>query len=218
MRQCAHRRACATRSTLISVVSCVCSPWSPNVPTVAAHRAAGHFVQQEHNFARQRVFMHRAQNAHDAVLSPDAAPPLGRQNLRTCGRRRSGRAVAKKKKSREARGASSRPRGKIPTDHAWVLEMRAFGPVRASSKEGSSLSWLKMSPSITAGLGNLQIIWSWRRRDGYNWVIATTVRVRSDRERAGCQIFEGELNPTTAPPKRSRAVPRPFVGPWVGRT
>ena len=32
-----------------------------------------------------------------------------------------------------------------------------------------------MSPSITAGLGNLQIIWSWRR-DGYNWVIATTVR------------------------------------------
>ena len=54
---------------------------------------------------------------HDAVLSPDAAPPLGRQNLRTCGRR-SGRAVAKKKKSREARGASSRQRGKIPTDHA----------------------------------------------------------------------------------------------------
>jgi len=53
--------------------------------------------------------------------------------------------------------------------------MRAFGPVRASSKEGSSLSWLKMSPSITAGLGNLQIIWSWRR-DGYNWVIATTAR------------------------------------------
>jgi len=37
----------------------VCSPWSPNVPTVTAHRAAGHFVQQEHNFARQRVFMHK---------------------------------------------------------------------------------------------------------------------------------------------------------------
>jgi len=48
---------------------------------------------------------------HDAVLSPDAAPPLGRQNLRTGGRS-SGRAVAKKKKSREARGASSRQRGK----------------------------------------------------------------------------------------------------------
>jgi len=88
------------------------SPSSPNVPTVTAHRAAGHFVQQQHNFARQRVFMHHcAQNAHDAVLSPDAAPPLGRQNLRTGGRS-SGRAVAKKKKSREARGASSRQRGK----------------------------------------------------------------------------------------------------------
>jgi len=50
-------------------------------------------------------------STHDAVLSPDAAPPLGRQNLRTGGRS-SGRAVAKKKKSREARGASSRQRGK----------------------------------------------------------------------------------------------------------
>jgi len=67
-------------------LSCT-QPASPNNPTVTAHHAALHLNKTEQN-----------PRAHDAVLSPDAASPLGRQILRFC-RKCRGRERRKKEPS-----------------------------------------------------------------------------------------------------------------------
>jgi len=68
-------------------LSCT-QPASPNNPTVTAHHAALHLNKTEQN-----------PRAHDAVLSPDAASPLGRQILRFCSRKCRGRERRKKEPS-----------------------------------------------------------------------------------------------------------------------